>query len=102
MARWLEEGSKENVWSRITEKNGQSLDDTIVYVQYRLDRLRPLTDDPGWVAPDDVDNLGSVKRVAQLVTAQRVNNKQTKYWIWVKVIDTPEEFILRGGYFTVA
>lgn len=101
MARWMYEGSIEDVWVRITEKLGQDLTSTSILLQSRADRVVPEPDDPAWATPSDTVRAGSQVRAAQLVTGVKINGKSTKYWVWVKLLDNPEEYICKAGYFTV-
>lgn len=101
MARWLWEGSEEEIWTRISESTGIDLVDVSVQLQFRPDHVNPTADDPGWLTPDSTEKNGSLIRVARLITGAKVGGKTTKYRVWMRVDDSDEVYVLLAGFFTV-
>ena len=101
MARWLWEGSEEDIWTRVTETAGADISGIGVQLQFRPDHVTPLVDDLDWVNPTTLERSSTLVRASKLIVGAKVNGKETKYRVWVKVDDGTEEYVLLAGFFTV-
>ena len=102
--RELKQGSEEIVYALITEENGLDISGDVFALSHVPDAGK--TTQPGvWEAPDPAlagqGATAAEYRAGKLITGTLINAVKTRYRVFVKVTDSPEDIILDCGTYTV-
>lgn len=102
-ARTLKQGSVELVIVEVTEDNGLDISSDVFVISHVPDARGV---QPGiWETPDPTFSgpgaTVAVRRLAKLVTGVIINAKKTRYRVFAKVTDSPEDIIVDCGTYDV-
>lgn len=100
--RTIKQGSTELVYALVTEENGQDISGDTFQISHVLDAGKA-TQPGAWAAPltnTQGDTLAE-RRLSKLVTGTLVNGARTKYRVFARITDAPEDIIVDCGTYTV-
>lgn len=102
--RTLKQDSKEWVVALVTEDNGQNISADTFKISHVPDTGKATQ--PGtWEDPDPAESgqgaTTAERRLAKLITGTLVDGARTKYRVFAKITDVPEDIIVDCGTYTV-
>lgn len=102
--RTLKQGSKEWVVALVTEENGQNISADTFKISHVPD-VGKATQPGAWEDPDPAESgpgaTTAERRLAKLITGTLINAARTKYRVFAKITDSPEDIIVDCGTYTI-
>lgn len=100
--RTIKQGSTELVYALVAEENGQDISIDTFQISHVPDAGKA-TQPGAWEAPltDTQGDTLAERRLAKLITGVLVGGVRTKYRVFAKITDFPEDIIVDCGTYTI-